>query len=92
MPLELEDEDEPSFAELTELSCDETQSGVLEVVTRDVTGDRTAHCVLGSPVPSPPSDCPNADEGSEDFELDDSVSQKPMSVFVVVGCPVSITP
>lgn len=37
-PLELEGDDEPSFAESTELSCDETQSGV----PRDVTGDRTA--------------------------------------------------
>lgn len=85
LPLDLEEEDvEPSFAESTEPSCDETRSKVSEVVTRDVTEDRTVDWVLGSPS-DPPSECPDADDGPEDAELDDSVSQRPLGVSSVVG-------
>lgn len=73
-------------------SCDERQSEVPEVVTRDATRDRTADWVLGSPVPTPPSDCPDADDGSDDVELEDSASQRPMSVPSVVGGMPSIKP
>ncbi|KAJ8391278.1 hypothetical protein AAFF_G00090650 [Aldrovandia affinis] len=76
LPLELEDEDvESSFAESADSSTDMTGSGVSEVAT-DVIEDRTTNWVLDSPVPSPPSECPGANEESEDVELDDSVSQR----------------
>lgn len=54
------------------------------MLTRDVTGDRTADWVLGSPAPSLPSEHPDADEGTEDVDLDDSVSQRAMSVSSVM--------
>ncbi|KAJ8414524.1 hypothetical protein AAFF_G00037260 [Aldrovandia affinis] len=76
LPLELEDEDvESSFAESADSSTDMTGSGVSEVAT-DVIEDRTTNWVLDSTVPSPPSECPGANEESEDVELDDSVSQR----------------
>lgn len=62
------------------------------MVTRDATGDWTADWVLGSPVPTPPSDCPDADDGSDDVDLEDSVSQRPMRVASVVGWMPSINP
>lgn len=46
LPLELEDEDEPSFAESTELSCDETRSEVSEVLTRDPSGHLEVNLTL----------------------------------------------
>lgn len=85
LPLELEDEGEPSFDESTELSSDGTQDGVSEVVTRDFARDRTADWVLGSPAPSPPSDCPDADERPGDVELGDSARQRPASVSGGIG-------
>ena len=85
LPLDLEDEVEPSFAESTESSCAETRSEVSEVLTRVGTGDRTADWVLGSPAPSLLSERLDAEEGIEDSDLDTILSQRAMSVSSVIG-------
>lgn len=63
----------------------ERQSEASEVVTWDATRDCTPDWVPRSPFPTPPSDCPDADNGFDHVELEDSASQRPMSLPSVVG-------
>ncbi|XP_061584792.1 calcium uniporter protein, mitochondrial-like [Cololabis saira] len=60
------------------------RSEASEVLTRGVTGDRSADWVLGSSAPSLPSESPDDGEGAEDVDPDESVSQRAMRVSSVM--------
>nr|XP_061829293.1 uncharacterized protein LOC133614990 [Nerophis lumbriciformis] len=86
LPLKLENEEdvESSFTESSESRHDETQSRVSDVMTGDVTEERTASWILDSASVNSPSECLDADEELEDPDLDESASQRPKSVSSVV--------